>query len=286
MKQTTHILVVSFFANLFLSLSKIVIGFIGTSQALIADGIHSFSDLATDIVSIFGNKFASRPADEEHPFGHGRIEYITSMFIAITIIGLGFTLMKESLLRTNQLPDIKIAILVVITIIIKVIVASYLLRSGKRMKNQILISSGKESFTDVFSSCLVLVIVILAQFQHRFPFLAYADRFGGIIIGILILITGIGLLKENISILIGKRELDQDLIKAMKEELDSLVLSGVIIDIVLMKYGPYYSTNVVIEMNKEQSLQEFQDNTTKIKETLQKRFINIQYIDVQVEIKK
>lgn len=286
MKQTTHVLIISFLANLFLSLSKVIVGFLGASQALIADGIHSFSDLATDVVAIFGNKFASRPADHEHPFGHGRIEYITSMFISITIIGLGFTLLKESILRENQLPDIKIIALVIVTIIVKILVASYLLRSGKKLKNQILISSGKESFTDVFSSCLVLIVVVLSQFQDQIPFLAYADRVGGVLIGVLILLTGIGLLKENISILIGQRELDQQMVSKMQEELQALDISGRVTDIVLMKYGPYYHADVLLKMNETQTLKEFEENSSKIKEYVQAKFTNIQYIDVHVDIKK
>lgn len=286
MKQTTKVLIFSFVANLFLSLSKVIVGFLGTSQALVADGIHSFSDLATDVVAIFGNKMATRPADMEHPFGHGRVEYITSMFIAITILGLGFTLLKESILRGNQLPDIKIIALVMITIVIKILVASYLLRSGKKMKNQILISSGKESFTDVFSSCLVLLVVLLSQFQNKIPLFAYADRVGGVLIGILILFTGLCLLKENISILIGQRELDQETIDEMHEMLEQLNLTGNIKDIVLMKYGPYYRANIVIQMEENQPLKDFEENSCKVKEAIQNSFTNIQYIDVQVDIKK
>lgn len=286
MKQASKVLLMSFFANLFLSFAKIIAGFLGTSQSLIADGLHSFSDLATDIVALIGNKFASRPADMEHPFGHGRLEYITSMFIALVIVGLGFTLIKESIFSQRQVPDFNIVIIVALTIIVKFCLAHYVLKSGKQSKNQILISSGRESFTDVFSSLLVLVIVILAQFQNKIPLLAYLDKVGGVAIGIVILVTGALLLKENISILIGQCETDPELVNQVMDRLKRLIINGSIQDVVLMKYGPYYQANVTIGMKEEHSLKEYQENTRKIKEMMQKKFCNIPYINVQVVIKK
>lgn len=286
MKRASKVLLTSFFANLFLSFAKIIAGFLGTSQSLIADGLHSFSDLATDIVALIGNKFASRPADIEHPLGHGRLEYITSMFIALVIVGLGITLMKESIFSERQIPDFHIVYIIILTIIVKFCLAHYVLKSGKQSKNQILISSGKESFTDVFSSLLVLFIVILSQFQNQLSLLAYLDKVGGVGIGFVILLTGAVLLKENISILIGQCERDPELMNQMKNNLKQLMIEGNIQDVVLMKYGPYYQANITIEMQEDTSLKEYQANITKIKTMIQRQFGNIPYINVQVVIKK
>lgn len=286
MEKTTKVLGISFIANFFLSISKIVVGILGTSQSLIADGMHSFSDLATDIVSIVGNKFASRPADFEHPFGHGKLEYITSMFISIVILGLGFTLIKESLFTTTKLPDVKVLILVVITIIVKTLVAGYLLRSGKKMANQILISSGKESFMDVLSSILVLFTVILSQFQKRIAYFAYADKVGGILIGCLILFTGFLLLKENISILIDKREEDKETIELISTRLNELDITSKISEIILMKYGPYYHADIIISMRENQTLKEYQNNHKIIHDTIKEHFPKIKYIHIQLEMEE
>ena len=81
MKNTNKIMKASFLTNLFLSIIKVIIGFFGKSSSLIADGIHSLSDLITDIVAIVGNSFASKPADHEHPYGHGKLEYLTCLFL-------------------------------------------------------------------------------------------------------------------------------------------------------------------------------------------------------------
>lgn len=286
MEKTTKILGISFIANFFLSISKIIVGIIGTSQALIADGLHSFSDLSTDVVAMFGNKFASRPADFDHPFGHGKIEYITSLFISVVILGLGVTLIKESIFQTAKIPDAKVLLVVILTIAIKFAVASYLLRSGKKLQNQILISSGKESFMDVLSSVLVLITVILSQFQNKVSWLVYADKVGGVFIGCMILITGFFLLKENISILIDQREQDKEVLEQVSKELNQLPTTCVIKEIILMKSGPYYHTDIIIQMNSNQTLEEYQENQKQITDHLQDKFPKMKYTHIQLEIKE
>lgn len=284
MKRTTKVLITSFAVNLCLSFAKIIVGFLGTSQSLIVDGMHSFSDLVTDVVAIVGGVIAYRPADDEHPFGHGRLEYITSLFISIVILVLGFSLIKESIVLVNQKPDIRILWVVLPTIIIKFLVANYLLRNGKKLKNHILISSGKESFTDVISSVLVLIVVACSQFQDKCAPLMYVDRLGGIIIGILIMITGVCLLKDNISILIGRRELDQNIIGQVQNCLNNIGLP--IKDIILIKYGPYYRATVILLVNEKETIRSFKDISYKIKIRLKECFFNIRYIDVQVDLDK
>ncbi len=286
MKRTTIVLITSLITNLFLSISKIIVGIWGRSQALVADGAHSFSDLATDLVALFGNKMATRPADMEHPFGHGRVEYITSMFIAVTIIGLGFTLIKDSFLSPHSQPDQKVLWLVVLTIILKLLVSLMLIHIGKKDKNQILVSSGKESLMDVLSSCVVFVAIFLSQFQDRYSIFAYADRIGGVFVGILILIMGITLLKENISILIGQRELDPVMVEKIVRAIATLPLSSEVHDVVLIKYGPYYRANIAIRMDDEKTLHEYHHDSNLIKTHLMEQFATIQYIDIQVNQKK
>ena len=95
------VLYVSFFSNIFLSILKVVVGIIGKSSALISDGIHSFSDLITDVVAIFGNYLSLKPADDKHPYGHGKLEYITSFIIGIVIIIIGLILI--SLVSENDI---------------------------------------------------------------------------------------------------------------------------------------------------------------------------------------
>lgn len=108
MHKVTKVLLVSSITNIFLSIIKVTFGFIGKSKALIADGIHSFSDLATDLIAIFGSFLSLKPADKEHPFGHGKVEYITSLIIAIIIIILGLGLINNAFNKDITIPNLLI----------------------------------------------------------------------------------------------------------------------------------------------------------------------------------
>ena len=186
MDKTTKYMMISMVSNLFLSVLKIVFGFISNMKSLIADGIHSFSDLITDMVAIFGNRLSKKPADDGHPRGHGKIEYITSLIISCFILVLGLSILKNSFSKTDTIPNPYLIIVVIITIVTKYFLSYILIRKGKEINNMILISSGKESYTDVYSSILVLVVIILSQFYDKINVLKYSDMIGSILISVLI----------------------------------------------------------------------------------------------------
>ena len=124
-------MIVSLCANMFLSVIKIVFGLLGSAKSLIADGIHSLSDLITDVVAIIGSHLSNKPADAGHPKGHGKIEYITSLIISMFIIFLGISIFKNSFSKRIVIPNIYISIVVLITILVKYILSSLLIKKGK-----------------------------------------------------------------------------------------------------------------------------------------------------------
>ena len=105
MKKFNNIMRISVVTNSLLSIFKIIMGYIGKSSALIADGIHSFSDLLTDFFAMIGNYIAGKPADKKHPFGHGRLEYITSCGIGLVVLIIGFSLIKKSMSSSICIPS-------------------------------------------------------------------------------------------------------------------------------------------------------------------------------------
>ena len=119
MNYVTKTMIISVFTNIFLAIIKIVVGFLARSSALIADGIHSFSDLTTDFFAILGNYLARKPADKEHPFGHGKIEYLTSIIVGTIIIILGLSLVINSVTSEASNPSKIVVFVSIITIIIK-----------------------------------------------------------------------------------------------------------------------------------------------------------------------
>lgn len=252
--MTKKVLLVSFFANIFLSLLKVIIGFIGKSSSLISDGIHSFSDLITDIVAIFGSSLSMKPADDEHPYGHGKLEYITSFIIGLLIILIGLILIKSISTNSITIPSMIVIIVSIITIIIKYLVSSYLIIKGKEYKNLILISSGKESSMDVISSVFVLVSSLLMQLSNKISILKYSDKVVSIIIGIFIIKTGFSIIKESVSMILGEKETDQVVLDEFKNLISSYKQVKNIDSLIILKSGPYYNITTEISMNPKLSL--------------------------------
>lgn len=279
MKKTSQVMLKSLTINCILSIFKIVIGLIYKSTSLVADGIHSFSDLLTDIVSIVGNIFSSKPADIEHPYGHGRLEYLTSIFIGVVVLLVGIGLIFEVTSKSISIPSKLVIIVSLFTIIIKYLLAHYLIKKGKNYDNQILISSGKESKADVYSSIIVLLSSTLMQLSNYFHPFIYADKIASIIVGIFIVRTGVLILKENINMIIGKQEDKTEYYNEIKNSILQNKYIKNIDSLIIMKYGYHYSLIIEVSMDENLTLKKAHHEIEKIEESLRKnertKYINI-----------
>lgn len=282
MKKTSRVMFVSFFTNFVLSVMKVVTGFIGKSSALLADGVHSFSDLLTDIVAIFGNILSGKPEDKEHPYGHGRLEYLTSVLIGILVLAIGLVLIRNVSTSKTEIPSKIVIIVSLFTIIAKYMLSRYLILKGRIYDNQILVSSGKESAADVYSSMIVLVASILMQLKDIWHGFIYTDKIAGIIVGIFIVRTGFNIIKENINVLIGLQENGTD----YYDEVKSIILKNKNIkridSLIIMKYGYYYTLTLEVSMDADLTLQEAHDEVEKIEKELQKYNERTKYINIHM----
>lgn len=283
--MTTCVLFVSLVANVFLTILKIVVGFIGNSKSLIADGVHSLSDLSTDVIAILGDKLSLKPADKDHPYGHGKINYLTSVLIGMFIVFMGFSLFRNSFNLSFVIPSKITILVVVVTIVIKYFVSSLLIRIGKKQNNNILITSGKESFTDVFSSLLVLVSLILSQFSDYHFIFKYMDMLGSIIISIIILVMGIKILMDNFSSLIGRMELSHTKLDKILSYLNSKYESKdvKIVDVLLLKYGTYYRAVIKIKVCCDMLVNDLLVINKNIENDLLNSDFNIKYVNIDVD---
>ena len=283
--MSTFILIISMVANISLIIMKLFAGYLCNSKALIADGFHSLSDLSTDVIAVIGNSLSKKPADKDHPYGHGKINYITSVLIAILVILMGFSLFKDSF-NYSYTTTRKITILVVVTtIIIKLIVSRLLIITGKKENNNILISSGKESFTDVFSSILVLITLILGLFSSSIEIFKYMDMLGSLIISIIIMIVGIKILMENISSLIGQVEISNKKIEEVANYLNTK-FNITIKDIILLKYGHYYQAFIEIEVASNMKIKDLEKLIDDIRSSLLNNIFMIKYVHIDFALKK
>lgn len=272
----------SFITNFFLSIIKVVVGFIYSSSALIADGIHSFSDLITDIVSIIGIFLSSKPADQKHPFGHGKLEYLTCLLIGFVVLFLGLGLISSSSKSEIVIPSIVVVIVTLFTIFVKYVLSSYLIKQGIKEKNSILISSGKESKADVISSIVVLISSIMMQYSRYVSILKYADRVASIIVGIFIVKTGFTILKENISMILGEQENDTDILNDMKDMVLKHKEIKNIDKFLVIKNGPYYTITSEVSMNGKINLKKAHTVVDLIEEELKEYSKKVKYINIHI----
>lgn len=282
MKKITQVIRISFLTNMFLSIVKIIVGLIGKSGALIADGIHSFSDLVTDVVAIFGNHMSGKPADKEHPYGHGRLEYLTSVGIGIVVILVGLSLINSVVTSEITIPSKLVIIVSFGTIITKFLLSRFLIKKGELYDNNILIASGKESSADVYSSVIVLISSILIQFEEYFHPLIYSDKVAGVIVGIFIVKTGFLILKENVSILIGEQETNSNYTKKITKIINKEKMIKSIDSLVILKYGHYYKISIEISMDGNLSLKEAHDIADSLEQTLINSDERNKYITIHI----
>ena len=276
MDKGNKVMLTSFITNILLAIFKIISGIIGTSGALIADGIHSFSDMITDIFAVIGNTISKKPADFEHPFGHGNAEYLTCLVIGLIVAFMGINVIKEGIIKTSNIPNILTSIVVLITIIAKLILSSYLLKKGKEYKNDILVSSGKESFSDVISSFIVLISVLLSKIFK------YSDKVAMIIVGLLILKIAFEILKENISNLLGKQVLDKDYIDSLKQIIKSHKDIIDIDELIIIKYGSLKKIDCEVVMDKNMKLEKVHKIVDHIEKEIKEKDKTVSNIIIHV----
>ena len=194
---------VGLWANLFLAGLKFMAGIMGKSQALVADAIHSLTDLTTDIAVIAGSHYWSRPPDEDHPYGHKRLETLVTVFIGLVLaaagLGIGWKAIS-TLQQKNAMPPGWIAVMAAfISIICKEAIYRWTAKTGKRLKSPALAANAWHHRTDALSSLPVLVAVAGAK---AFPSWSFLDRLGATVVSIFILHASIKIIWPAVSELI------------------------------------------------------------------------------------
>ncbi|MDD4054072.1 MAG: cation diffusion facilitator family transporter [Bacilli bacterium] len=282
MKYVVKTMVVSIIVNIILVVTKLVIGLISNYKSLVADAIHSFSDLSTDVIAIVGQWLSTKKPDKDHPYGHGKMEYITSLIIGTFILILGIS-MIYSVIGAEVVEaryQVVALVAVTITIILKYSLAKYVYHRGKKINNSILIASSKESLTDVLSACSVFITIILSMFEEYVSIFKYADKLGGVLISLLIIKTAYNILKENINAIIGESEQDEEIIYQIKEIIMSETAVLSIDNLNVMKFGSYYQIMLDVGVEPNYKLEQ----ADVIAHTIEKKLIDsdlkIKYVSV------
>ncbi|MDG6229829.1 MAG: cation diffusion facilitator family transporter [Candidatus Thermoplasmatota archaeon] len=246
----------SIIGNIVLFLIKIVLGVLLNSIALIADSIHSLSDVATSAVVIFGFKFSKKPADEKHPFGHGRIEYIATLVIAIILMIAGIEFIREALIRFTDLKGfsqqqlaLPIACIVLFSAIVKEIMARYSIILSKKIQSDVLTAEGWHHRSDALSSIGVALSIIGTSYGFYF-----LDPLFGLVVSAIIIYIGYRLVRSTVDALIGQKP-DNYMIKQIEHIAQQTKDIRGIHDISIHDYGPYKVVTLHAEVDPDLSLE-------------------------------
>jgi len=227
---------VGFISNILLFLIKMIMGLMVNSISLIADGVNNLSDVGTSAITILGFKLSSKPADKEHPFGHGRTEYIAALIISLIIMLVGFELVQSSIKRIIHPVSVSLrgytVVILLLTIGIKIWLCLFYRRLGKSINSKPLIAASIDSLSDVFATSCVIISIILS------PYLSFPiDAYIGLIVAGVIMYSGFSMARDTLNPLLGQAP-DPELVKNIKDSV--LHFDGIegIHDLIVHDYGP------------------------------------------------
>lgn len=222
--------------NIILFLGKLIAGLLAGSVAIVADAVNNLSDASSSVVTLLGFRLAQRPADQDHPYGHARYEYLSGLMVAVLILVIGVELVKSSVGKIIHPEAIDFSLLtvgiLVASVLVKLWMSMFFGALGKRINSLTLQATSVDSRNDVVSTIAVLAGCLVGYVFH-----VNIDGFVGLLVALFILYSGVNIVKETISPLLGKQA-DEVLVEKIK----SLVFShGEVLnvhDLLIHDYGP------------------------------------------------
>ncbi len=240
--------IVGIICNLFLSGLKFVLGYLTHSVSITADATNNIADAGSSIITLIGFRLSEKPADEDHPYGHARIEYITGLIISFLVMLIGFEIFKTSVEKiiTPEAGDFRwvTAVILVVSIIVKLWLSRFNKSLGKLIKSTALDATAADSRNDCISTLAVLVAAVISHFTGF-----NLDGYMGVGVAIFILISGIGLIKETVGPLLGQAP-SKELYEKIEQKMLSYENVLGVHDLLVHSYGPgSYFASAHVEMD-------------------------------------
>lgn len=234
-------------ANVFLAVFKAVVGLTSNSIAIVMDAVNNLSDAASSVITIVGTKLAGKPADRKHPFGYGRVEYLSAMVISLLVLYAGITAFTESVKKIihPDVPDYSAAALIIVAVgvVTKVVLGRYVKKTGESVNSDSLINSGEDATLDSIISASTLAAAVIYIVFH-----ISLEAWLGAIIAAVIIKSGIEMLGETLSKILGER-VEAKLARDIKKTIAQYPEVNGAYDLIMHNYGPdIYSGSVHIEV--------------------------------------
>ncbi len=258
------------FLNICLFVGKLIAGLLSNSIAIIADAVNNLSDAASSAITLIGFKISEQKPDKDHPYGHGRVEYIAGLLISIAIVFMGFELIKSSIEKIIHPQEmacdmITVAILVA-SILVKIYMFSYNRSIGKKIESVVMSATATDSLSDTIATFVVLLSTLIYQFTGL-----NIDAYCGVLVGLFILYSGCNAAKETISPLLGQPPKPE-----FVDQIKDLVMSHEEIlgihDMIVHDYGPgRIMASLHAEVDSKGDIMEIHDLIDRIENEIQEQ---------------
>ena len=259
--------IIGILANIGLAAFKAVVGLTANSIAIVMDAVNNVSDAASSVITIVGTKLAGKEPDKKHPFGYGRIEYLTATIISILVLYAGITALVESVKKIihPDTPDYSAAALIIVgaAVLVKLVLGRYVKGVGQKVNSDSLVNSGADALMDAVISAATLAAAAVYLIFH-----ISLEAYLGAIIALVIIKSGVGMLRETLSKILGEHA-DAELAKEIKQTVADFPEVTGAYDLVLHDYGPdAYNGSVHIEVPDTLSAPELDQLLRRIAEAV------------------
>ena len=263
--------IISIVSNIVLAGFKAFVGLLSNSIAIVSDAINNLSDALSSIITIVGTKLAGKAPDKKHPYGYGRIEYMTSLVVSGIVLYAGITAIVESVKKIihPETPDYSLITLVILIagIVVKFVLGMYVKKKGKDVNSDSLVASGSDAFNDAILSISVLASAIVYMI-----FNISLEAYVGVVLSLFIIKAGFELIKESVDNMLGVR-IESDLAKNIKKEVIKEKDVQGAFDLVLHDYGPdRYSGSVHIEVADTLSVADIDKISRRITKNIKEKY--------------
>lgn len=258
------------FLNICLFIGKLIAGLLSNSIAIIADAANNLSDAASSAITLIGFKISEQKPDKDHPYGHGRVEYIAGLLISVAIVFMGFELIKSSfdkIIHPQKMAcDMITVIILIASILVKIYMFSYNRSIGKKIESVVMSATATDSLSDTVATFVVLLSTLIYQFTGF-----NIDAYCGVLVGFFILYSGTNAAKETISPLLGQPPKPE-----FVEQIKALVMSHEEIlgihDMIVHDYGPgRIMTSLHAEVDAKGDIMEIHDLIDRIENEIQEQ---------------
>lgn len=281
-KKATLAMWAGLISNVFLTVIKIVVGLLFHSQVLIADGVHNAGDVVSSLAALSSMKIAHRPADEDHPYGHGKAEVIAAGMVGLILAISALVIAYQSIgcfFRVVSDVHVVAFMAAIISVFWKLSLYQFSMRVGRKANSKSLIATAYDHLADVYASLAAVIGIGLALIGdlYQIPFLRYGDPFSGIIVSVLVLKLALKIGQESIATLMEKN-LDEEKIQSYFSIINSVQEVKRVDQIRAREHGYYVMMDVRVSIPANLSIQEGHDVCKKIKQRIMDQDKDVQEV--------